>query len=277
MLIGERIKRVRKYRGLTQKDLGVAVGLDEKSADIRIAQYESGARKPKEELLREMARVLDVSYYALADPIQGDATELLHLLFYLDETVGVDLHEVPEDPDGGPGPRTAISFRYGVLESFMKEWKKRQDELNRKEITRQEYMAWKLNWPETADNCGKIAPKRDWRMTQGPRRFRITDTEDTMHGASWAGHLEDMEVSIVKAMSDGFMLAHVDIHPDGEENRYPYIIMRPYEPGDSFAPGCRQIKVLLAAVTDDTLLDGVSLDSAKHGELVRGFAAEITD
>ena len=48
MAIGDRIKRARNFRGMTQKELGMAVGLDEKSADIRIAQYESGTRTPKE-------------------------------------------------------------------------------------------------------------------------------------------------------------------------------------------------------------------------------------
>ena len=38
MAVGDRIKRVRNFRGMTQKELGVSVGFDEKSADIRIAQ-----------------------------------------------------------------------------------------------------------------------------------------------------------------------------------------------------------------------------------------------
>ena len=38
MSVGNRIKRARTFRGMTQKELGIAVGLDEKSADIRIAQ-----------------------------------------------------------------------------------------------------------------------------------------------------------------------------------------------------------------------------------------------
>ena len=41
MAVGDRIKRVRQFRGLTQKELGKLVGFDEKTADIRIAQYES--------------------------------------------------------------------------------------------------------------------------------------------------------------------------------------------------------------------------------------------
>ena len=46
---------------MTQRELGLAVGFDEKSADVRIAQYESNVRTPKEELLRKIAAVLDVN------------------------------------------------------------------------------------------------------------------------------------------------------------------------------------------------------------------------
>ena len=42
MTIGEKIKNARNLRGLTQKELGIKLGFDEKSADVRVAQYESG-------------------------------------------------------------------------------------------------------------------------------------------------------------------------------------------------------------------------------------------
>ena len=58
MAVGDRIKRARNLRGMTQKELGIAIGFEEKSADIRIAQYESNTRTPKEELLRKIAEVL---------------------------------------------------------------------------------------------------------------------------------------------------------------------------------------------------------------------------
>ena len=43
-IMGDKIHRIRDFRGMTQKQLGIAVGFDEKSADVRIAQYESGTR-----------------------------------------------------------------------------------------------------------------------------------------------------------------------------------------------------------------------------------------
>ena len=43
MAMGERIRFFRKRKGLTLKGLGMAMGFPEKSADVRIAQYESGS------------------------------------------------------------------------------------------------------------------------------------------------------------------------------------------------------------------------------------------
>ena len=66
MAVGDRIKRIRNFRKMTMKELGMAVGFDENSADVRIAQYENNSRKPKEELLRKIAGALDVSYESLS-------------------------------------------------------------------------------------------------------------------------------------------------------------------------------------------------------------------
>ena len=44
---GRRIRHYRMQRGMTQKTLGIAAGFSPETADIRIAQYESGARMPK--------------------------------------------------------------------------------------------------------------------------------------------------------------------------------------------------------------------------------------
>ena len=38
MVLGERIKRIRTFRGLTQRELGLKLGYEERNADVRIAQ-----------------------------------------------------------------------------------------------------------------------------------------------------------------------------------------------------------------------------------------------
>jgi transcriptional regulator with XRE-family HTH domain len=44
--IGQRLKFVRRFRRLTQKELGLLMGYSEKTADVRIAQYEKKRSNP---------------------------------------------------------------------------------------------------------------------------------------------------------------------------------------------------------------------------------------
>ena len=57
MAIGERIHYFRLLRGMTQKYLGMSLGFPEKSADVRLAQYETGSRTPKADLTAALAEV----------------------------------------------------------------------------------------------------------------------------------------------------------------------------------------------------------------------------
>ena len=34
------------------------------------------------------------------------------------------------------------------------------------EITREEYFEWKLNWPDTCDDLGKVTPTIKWRKNK---------------------------------------------------------------------------------------------------------------
>ena len=162
MAIGDRIKRARLFRGLTQKELGRQVGFDEKTADVRIAQYESGVRTPKEDMLRTMAEVLDVNYRSLSEPTLYAAEDLMFTLFELDEHYDIELHEIP-DPKYPKKKHIAVQFHSNVLDSFLIEWLKRKKDLADETISKAEYTEWKLNWPDTADDCGKHKPKKKWR------------------------------------------------------------------------------------------------------------------
>lgn len=55
-----------------------------------------------------------------------------------------------------------IYFDYGIVNHFMKEWLKRKEELKSKEITNDEYLEWKLNWPST---CDSNKNPKSWRNT----------------------------------------------------------------------------------------------------------------
>ena len=97
MSVGDRIKRVRNFRGLTQRELGIRAGFDERTADVRINQYEAGLRKPKEEILTRIADALEVNYRSLYEPTFYTAEDIMYTLFEMDEHFNIRLHEVPDE------------------------------------------------------------------------------------------------------------------------------------------------------------------------------------
>ena len=165
MAVGDRIKRVRNLRGMTQRELGVAIGFEAKTADVRIAQYESGTRTPKENTLRKISEVLDVNYRALYEPTLYAAEDIMYTLFELDEHYGdLTIYDVEDASDRFDIQKhKAVSFHVRLLDGFMAEWQQRKRELANGEITREEYMEWKLNWPQSTDDLGKCEPTKQWR------------------------------------------------------------------------------------------------------------------
>lgn len=166
MAIGERIKRIRNLRKLTQKELGIAVGFDESTADVRIAQYESNTRTPKEDMLRKLAEVLDVTYRSIYEPTLYAAEDVMYTMFELDEHYPIQLHEIVDDSDPDYVEKhIAIDFHTSLLDEFLKEWMLRKQQLDSGEITAEEYREWKLNWPQTTDDCGKLQSQKQWRKS----------------------------------------------------------------------------------------------------------------
>ena len=106
---GIRIRHFRILRGMTQKALGVAVGFLQENADVRIAQYESGARTPKQNLLYQIAKVLGVSPSELAVPRIKSNEELCCLLIALENECGIVL-----SPQSDNAKAIYESFRKGA-------------------------------------------------------------------------------------------------------------------------------------------------------------------
>ena len=94
MAIGERIRFFRNKKGVTQKYLGQVVGFPERSADVRMAQYETGSRTPKADLTRTLAGFFEVSTDALTVPDIDSDIGLMHTLFALEDIRGLTIGEI---------------------------------------------------------------------------------------------------------------------------------------------------------------------------------------
>ena len=149
MAIGERIRFIRNLRGMTQKYLGTLVGFPEKTADIRMAQYEAGTRSPKEDLTKALAGALDVSPLALDVPDIDSYYGLMHTLFALEDRYGLTI----ETRDGEVLFR--IDPRKGKDATRISElvcaWAAIAKKYHAGEISRDEYDKWRYYYPQYDD------------------------------------------------------------------------------------------------------------------------------
>ncbi len=147
MAIGERIRFFRNLKGMTQKYLGVKLVFPEKTADIRMAQYESGSRTPKEELTNELAELFGISASALNVPDIESYNGLMHTLFALEDLYGIKVSEINGeiclalDKDTGSN--------YITMFEIFSAWKEQAEKLKNGEISKEEYDNWRYNYPVT--------------------------------------------------------------------------------------------------------------------------------
>ena len=147
MAINERIRHIRKFRGMTLKRLGMDIGFGEKTADIRMAQYESGVRKPKKSLVNSIAGALKVSPQALDVPNIDSCVGLAHTLFALEDIYGVRIGEI----DGELCLRLDISkgVAYHFMHHIFSAWHHEAEKLKNGSISKEDYDAWRYNYPRT--------------------------------------------------------------------------------------------------------------------------------
>ena len=154
MAIGERIRFFRNLRGMTQKYLGQVGGFPEKTADIRMAQYESGSRTPKAELTESLASALGVSPLALSVPDIDSYLGLMHTLFTLEDRYGLTVET------GETGVSLRVDPRKGTdaaeLSEMLAAWAEQSEKYHNGDINRDEYDKWRYNYPKYDETSGYV-------------------------------------------------------------------------------------------------------------------------
>ena len=146
MAIGERIKFFRSRKKMTQKQLGKTLGFLGNTSDVRMAQYESEARIPKTNLIKEMANIFDVSPCALNVPDIDTYIGLMHTLFTLEDIYGLKIDEI----DGELCLRLDKSkgMTYTSIFDMFHEWQNQAALFEEGIISKDEYDEWRYNYPE---------------------------------------------------------------------------------------------------------------------------------
>ena len=145
MAFGKRIKFFRNRKGMKQKELGELLGFLGKTSDVRVAQYETEARTPKADLVKEMAQIFGVSPRAINVPNIDSYLGLMHTLFALEDMYGIKIGEI----DGELCLRLDREHReYQHLFEPFYTWQQMAAKLESGEISQEEYDNWRYNYPE---------------------------------------------------------------------------------------------------------------------------------
>lgn len=111
MTIGEKIKTFRNIRGISQNTLGKLAGID----GTTIRKYELGSRHPKPDQLLKISNALGISINVFTDFDIETASDVLTLLFKMDENVDMEI-DGDKDEDGNLIPETIqIRFKHPAI------------------------------------------------------------------------------------------------------------------------------------------------------------------
>ena len=118
MAIGKRIRFFRNRKGMTQ--------------------YETEARTPKHDLVKEMANIFDVSTHALTVPDIDTYIGLMHTLFALKDMYGLKIGEIDGEIclrlDKSPHRRSVICLWTNFKKSRKKKRKNRKRRKHKKDL-----------------------------------------------------------------------------------------------------------------------------------------------
>ena len=164
MSLGSNLKTIRLFRNKTLKELGQILGFSTSSADVRISQYESDKKKPRENVIENLAYKLDVSPQAIDIPDIETYIGAIYTLFQLERSYGLKIDEL----DGQPILRfdKLLPHEQDTLYEYMQNWLEEAKNFREGKITQQQYEEWKYNFPKYSTLNINKHPREDWLHNQ---------------------------------------------------------------------------------------------------------------
>lgn len=211
MTLGQKIKKYRLLKKMTQKELGIAVGFPASSADSRIRKYEGDIMTPKENMRAKIADALDVDLSALSDVDIADEEDVMHALFLLEELFGMDI----EVQDG----KTTLIFennneKYNNLITYINMWGAVKQAYIRETSTdkqKRDYAIWKS---KAFKNIRKYFSEKEEAVLLRYRAL-IEQEKDKEQHISTASELASLIRDLIDA---GFFVTTTSRNPDFTES-----------------------------------------------------------
>lgn len=160
MSLGSNLKSIRLFRKKTLKELGQGLGFSLSSADVRISQYESDKKKPRNDMIESLAHGLEVSPNAIDIPDIESYIGAIYTLFQLERTYGLKIDEM----DGQPILRfdKLLPHEQSVLFEYMENWLEVAKDFREGKITERQYEEWKYNFSKYSTLNANKQPHEDW-------------------------------------------------------------------------------------------------------------------
>ena len=144
MTLGDRIRYFRRRIGMTQRELGLAMGISPLTAEVRISQYENGSRRPKPGALATLASVFHVTRAAMEIPDIEDGAKLMQTLFAMEDRYA--LKPIRIYGETFLCVDTLDPFHVDQLNGMLDKWQEQLSRMERNEITQEEYDFWRYNY-----------------------------------------------------------------------------------------------------------------------------------
>ena len=136
---GSRIAFVRQFRFMTQDDVSDKLGLTGECKRRTMTRYEKGNRTPKEKRTQEIADILNVSFNAIREYNLKEPIDIFYTLLWLEEYIPkyqIDISKIPNIKE-----EHIVKFK-----RFINEWNEMREKRNKREISYEEYIEWKLTY-----------------------------------------------------------------------------------------------------------------------------------
>lgn len=121
------------------------IGFSKKTADIRMAQYESGSRTPKADVTNELAKLLEVSPQALTVPVIDSYNGLMHTIFAFEDLYGFRIDTLFDEIC--IRLNKGIGTNYITMFQMFSAWHEQSEKFKNGETTKDEYDQWCYNYP----------------------------------------------------------------------------------------------------------------------------------
>lgn len=155
MTVGEKIKIARTLRGFTQKELASLIGL----ADVRIRQYETNIRTPKDAQLQSIASALGVPFCFFSTHSLETKDDIMQALFELNAETGIQV--LPIKSNTNADTQYAITFNDTSLNNLLAKWYEQQQKENTQYLDTP-YTEWEITYPDSSvkQMASKLKAKR---------------------------------------------------------------------------------------------------------------------